>query len=208
MDLNIITIYETDDPRLKDYHNICEKDLVGRRHQFIAKGKVILSVLLNSKEFSALSLLIAAERLANLMPLLEKTQPTCPIYRVSQNIIDNIASFHVHRGVLGIGKRNKLPPLRNFLQDFPTKALILILCGISNHDNIWSIFRNAAAFASNGIIVDKTSCDPLYRKSIRVSTGATLKVPYTQGADIGDIIATLNDANFHLYALSPSAPYT
>ncbi|WP_208441160.1 TrmH family RNA methyltransferase [Bartonella raoultii] len=208
MCLNITTIYETNDPRLQDYYNIREKDLVGRRHQFIAEGKVTLSALLASKEFSALSLLIVKERLPGLMPLLEKTQPTCPIYCVHQKIMDDITGFHVHRGVLGIGKRNRLPSLQNFLQDLPRKALILVLCGISNHDNMGAIFRNAAAFASHGIIIDKTSCDPLYRKSIRVSTGAALKVPYTQGADIHDIMTTLNDADFHLYALSPSAPRT
>ncbi|WP_455480431.1 TrmH family RNA methyltransferase [Bartonella sp. B12(2025)] len=208
MRLNIITIYETDDPRLRDYQKIREKDLVGRQHQFIAEGKVILSALLHSKEFSALSLLMVTERLPGLMPLLEKTQPTCPIYCVPQKVMNDIAGFHVHRGILGIGERRKLPSLQNFLQDLPEKALILVLCGISNHDNMGAIFRNAAAFASNGIIVDKTSCDPLYRKSIRVATGAVLKVPYTQDANINDIIATLNDANFHLYALSPSAPCT
>ncbi|WP_375662062.1 MULTISPECIES: TrmH family RNA methyltransferase [unclassified Bartonella] len=208
MHLNITTINETDDPRLKAYHNIREKDLVGRQHQFIAEGKVTLSALLHSKEFSAISLLIVANRLSGLLPLLEKTQPLCPIYCVPQKIMDNITGFHVHRGILGIGKRKILPSLQSFLQHLPEKALILVLCGISNHDNMGSIFRNAAAFASNGIIVDKTSCDPLYRKSIRVSAGAALKVPYTQNADIDDIIAALNDENFHLYALSPSASHT
>ncbi|OPB35240.1 TrmH family RNA methyltransferase [Bartonella taylorii] len=206
MHLNITTIYETDDPRLRNYHNIREKDLVGRQHQFIAEGKVTLSALLHSKEFSALSLLIVIERLPGLMPLLKETQPTCPIYCVPQKVMDNIAGFHVHRGVLGIGKRKTLLSLQNFLQDLPEKALILVLCGISNHDNMGAIFRNAAAFASNGIIVDKTSCDPLYRKSIRVSAGATLKIPYTQGADINNIITALHDVDFHLYALSPSSP--
>ncbi|WP_317993550.1 TrmH family RNA methyltransferase [Bartonella gliris] len=208
MRLNITTIYQTDDPRLRAYHNIREKDLVGRQHQFIAEGKVILSALLHSKKFSALSLLVVTERLPGLMPLLEMTQPTCPIYCAPQKIMDDIAGFHVHRGILGIGKRKILPSLQNFLHDLPEKALILVLCGISNHDNMGGIFRNAAAFASNGIIIDKTSCDPLYRKSIRVSAGAALKVPYTQGADINDIITALNDAYFHAYALSPSAPYT
>lgn len=51
MHLNITTINETDDPRLKAYHNIREKDLVGRQHQFIAEGKVTLSALLHSKSF-------------------------------------------------------------------------------------------------------------------------------------------------------------
>ncbi|MBX4335118.1 TrmH family RNA methyltransferase [Bartonella raoultii] len=208
MHLNITTIYDPHDLRLKDYQNIREKDLVGRQHKFIAEGKIILSALLHSKEFSALSFLIVTKRLPGLMSLLEITQPTCPIYCVPQNIMDNIAGFHVHRGILGIGQRKTLPSLQSFLQNLPSKALILVLCGISNHDNMGALFRNAAAFASDGIIVDKTSCDPLYRKSIRVSAGAALKVPYTQHADIHDILAALNAANFHLYALSPSASYT
>lgn len=208
MHLNITTIYDTHDIRLRDYHNIREKDLIGRQHKFIAEGKIILSALLHSKKFSALSSLIVTERLPNLMSLLEATQPTCPIYCVAQNIMDNITGFHVHRGILGIGKRNTLPSLQNFLQNLPEKALILVLCGISNHDNMGALFRNAAAFASDGIIIDKTSCDPLYRKSIRVSAGAALKVPYTQNTDIHDILEALNDSNFHLYALSPSASNT
>ncbi|WP_455473834.1 TrmH family RNA methyltransferase [Bartonella sp. B30(2025)] len=208
MNLNITTIYEADDPRLKDYHNIRERDLVGRQHQFIAEGKVILSALLHSKRFSALSLLTETKRLPGLMPILEATRPTCPIYCVPQKIMDDIAGFHVHRGILGIGRRKTLPSLEFFLQNLPEKALILVLCGISNHDNMGAIFRNAAAFASDGIIIDKTSCDPLYRKSIRVSAGAALKVPYTQGADITSIIKVLSHANFHFYALSPSGSLT
>lgn len=148
MHLNITTIYKTDDPHLRNYHNIREKDLVRRQHPFLAEGKVTLSALLHSKEFSALSLLIVKERLLRLIPLLRETQPTCPIYYVPQKVMDNIAGFHVHRGVLGIGKRKTLLSLQNFLQDLPEKALILVLCGISNHDNMGAIFRNAAAFAS------------------------------------------------------------
>ncbi|MET3559664.1 hypothetical protein ABID39_000341 [Bartonella japonica] len=72
MHLNITTIYEANDPCLKDYHNIREKDLVGRKQQFIAEGKVILSALLHSKKFSPLSVLIVTERLPRLMPLLER----------------------------------------------------------------------------------------------------------------------------------------
>ncbi|MHC5307908.1 TrmH family RNA methyltransferase [Bartonella sp. LJL80] len=206
MTLDITTIHESDDPRLAAYRDIREKDLVGRQHQFIAEGKVVLSSLLTSNRFAPQSLLVVAGRLLGLMPLLEKTQPACPIYCVPQKIIDEIAGFHVHRGILGIGARIDLPSLEDFLQSLPQRALVPVLCGISNHDNMGSIFRNAAAFAADGIIVDKTSCDPLYRKSIRVSVGAALKVPYTQGEDIGDILTALNAENFRIYALSPSAP--
>ncbi|EKS43549.1 RNA methyltransferase [Bartonella bacilliformis INS] len=206
MTLNIITIHEAGDPRLESYHNIREKDLTRRQHQFVAEGKVVLSALLHSKNFSTLSLLVVAARLLEIMPILKETKPTCSIYCVPQKIMDDIAGFHVHRGMLGIGERKALPSLQEFLQDLPERALVPVLCGISNNENMGAIFRNAAAFASYGIIVDKTSCDPLDRTVIRSSVGATLRIPYTQGNDIESIIKTLSDANFHLYALSPSAP--
>ncbi len=100
---------------------------------------------------------------------------------------------------------NAPPSLQNFLQNLPEKTLILVLYRISNHDNMRAIFHNVAAFASNVIIVDKTSCDLLYRKSIRVSAGAALKVFYTQGPDIRNILVALKDTDFHPYVLSPSA---
>lgn len=206
MSLDITTISDVEDPRLAPYRNIQERDLVGREHHFIAEGKVVLSVLLRSSRFKAQSLLVAAARLLGLMPLLEQTRPACPIYCVPQKIMDEIAGFNVHRGILGIGERISIPTLEEFLANLPERALVPVLCGISNHDNMGSIFRNAAAFAADGVIIDKTSCDPLYRKAIRVSVGAALKVPYTQGQDIKDILAALKKADFRIYALSPAAP--
>lgn len=205
MTLNLITISDIDDPRLAPFHNIREKDLVGRQKHFIAEGKVVLSVLLKSNRFAPQSLLVVAARLLGIMPLLLETQPTCPIYCVPQKIMDGIAGFHVHRGILGIGERVSIPGLTDFLDNLPEKALVPVLCNISNHDNMGAIFRNAAAFAADGIIIDKTSCDPLYRKAIRVSVGAALKVPYTRGEDIKTILATLQQHHFRIYALSPSA---
>lgn len=204
MSFDICTIGDVTDPRLIPYRNIREKDLVGRDHHFIAEGKVVLSVLLQSKRFRPQSLLVTAARMAGLMPLLEQTQPDCPIYCVSQKIMDNIAGFNVHRGILGIGERIKIPKLHEFLENLPKNSLLTVLCGISNHDNMGSIFRNAAAFGADGIIIDKTSCDPLYRKAIRVSVGAALKVPFTQGENIRDILAALEKNDFRIYALSPA----
>jgi len=208
MALNILDINEIDDERLAPYRAIREKDLVGRQHQFIAEGRVVLSVLLRSSQFETQSILVAANRLFGLMPLLEETQPCCPIYCAPQSVIDKIAGFNVHRGILGIGKRN--PPLsfEEFLRWLPDNTLLPVVSGISNHDNMGSIFRNAAAFGVDGVIVDQICCDPLYRKSIRVSVGAALIVPYTQGESIDTIIDSLFEFDFDVFALSPSAVNT
>ena len=52
--------------------------------------------------------------------------------------------------------------------------------------------------------MDETSCDPLYRKAIRVSVGAALKIPFAREGSIDDLVSTLQQAKFDIYALSPS----
>lgn len=205
MALNLITVDDPQDPRLAPYRDIREKDLVGRDRQFIAEGKVVLNVLLSSSEFSPLSLLVLDKRLPGLMPFLESAAPTCPIFYGSQAVLDAVAGFHLHRGILAVGERINAPNLEDFLKALPQEAMLTVLSGISNHDNMGAIFRNAAAFAANGIILDKTCCDPLYRKAIRVSVGAALKVPYCRGDEIENILGALDTAGFTIFAMSPSA---
>ncbi|MHC5233088.1 TrmH family RNA methyltransferase [Brucella sp. LJL56] len=199
-------IDDQDDIRLSPYRDIREKDLVGRQQRFIAEGKVVLNVLFSSSaRFETESLLVLENRLAGLAGQLSQLPPDVPVYSVPQTVMDAVAGFHVHRGILAVGHRKKQPNLQAMLDGLPTNSLVVVLCGISNHDNVGSIFRNAAAFESDCVLMDETCCDPLYRKAIRVSVGATLKIPYFHGANIDEIIAALGDAGFNLLALSPSS---
>ncbi|MEJ5019986.1 RNA methyltransferase [Ochrobactrum vermis] len=199
-------IDDQDDIRLSPYRDIREKDLVGRQQRFIAEGKVVLNVLFSSSaRFETESLLVLENRLAGLAEQLNQLPPDVPVYSVPQTVMDAVAGFHVHRGILAVGRRKTQPSLQAMLDVLPAKSLVVVLCGISNHDNVGSIFRNAAAFEANCVLMDETCCDPLYRKAIRVSVGATLKIPYFHGANIDEIIAALGDAGFNLLALSPSS---
>jgi len=199
-------IDDPDDIRLSPYRSIREKDLVGRQQRFIAEGKVVLNVLFSSSaRFETESLLVLENRLAGLGEQLGHIPPDVPVYSVPQAVMDAVAGFHVHRGILAVGRRKPQPGLEAMLGALPAQSLVVVLCGISNHDNVGSIFRNAAAFEADCVLMDETCCDPLYRKAIRVSVGATLKVPYFHGGNIDEIIAALGDANFNLLALSPSS---
>ncbi|WP_343312497.1 RNA methyltransferase [Brucella sp. BE17] len=199
-------ITDPQDTRLLPYRDIREKDLIGRQQRFIAEGKVVINVLLSSSaRFEAESLLVLENRLEGLSPQIERTPVDVPIYCVPQIVMDAVAGFHVHRGVLAVGRRKPQPSVDELLAGLPEKSLIVVLCGISNHDNIGSIFRNAAAFEANCVLMDTSCCDPLYRKSIRVSVGATLKVPYFHGAMIDDILTAVSRENFNILALSPSS---
>lgn len=198
-----IRIDEPDDPRIAAYLDIRERDLTGRQGRFIAEGKVVLDVLLSAQRFTAESILVLENRFAGLSDILPKAPPHLPVYVVSGDVMDRVAGFHMHRGILAIGARREPQPAEALLEELPAHSLIVVLVGISNHDNIGSIFRNAAAFGADAVFMDATCCDPLYRKAIRVSVGAALKVPFASFTDTPAFVRELHRHGYDQFALSP-----
>jgi tRNA G18 (ribose-2'-O)-methylase SpoU len=201
--MNIIPIGDPRDPRVAAYLDIRERDLVGRHGRFIAEGKVVLDLLLSTGRFTAESALILENRLPGLDATLRKAPADFPVYVASGEVMDRIAGFHMHRGILAIGARGDPQTAQTLLETLPADALVVVLVGISNHDNMGSIFRNAAAFGADAVLLDTTCCDPLYRKAIRVSVGAALKVPFACFDDSTHFMAALDRLGFGQYALSP-----
>ncbi|WP_421916571.1 TrmH family RNA methyltransferase [Mesorhizobium sp.] len=199
-----IRIDDPHDPRVAAYLDIRERDLVGRQGCFMAEGKVVLHMLLSGKRFAAESVLILENRLAGLADTLCKAPSDLPVYVVAGDVMDRIAGFHMHRGILAMGRKGVDLSAEALLGTLPARALVVVPVGIANHDNIGSIFRNAAAFGANAVLMDETCCDPLYRKAIRVSVGAVLKVPFATFTDTASFMATLAAQGFEQFALSPS----
>jgi tRNA G18 (ribose-2'-O)-methylase SpoU len=202
--LAIIRIDDPLDPRVAPFRDVRERDLAGRERGFIAEGEVVLSVLARSRRHRARSLLIAEKRLEKLAPLIAAFGEDVAVYAAGQAVMDAVAGFHIHRGVLAHGERAApLPPAKLLAAGGPV-ALLVVLFGIANHDNIGGVFRNAAAFGAAGVLLDPTCCDPLYRKAIRVSVGAALSVPFARLAPDEDAIALLRDHGYTPLALSPA----
>ena len=182
-----------------------ERDLVGRARGFIAEGEVVLRVLLGpASRCRAASLLIAEQRLARLAPLLAQAPPDAPIYAARQAVMDAIVGFPIHRGILAHGVRPPDPGAVALLTGLGARAVVLVLFGIANHDNMGGLFRNAAAFGADAVLLDTDCCDPLYRKAIRVSVGAALAMPFTRLSPGADAVALLREAGFTPLALSPA----
>ncbi len=204
----IIPIDDPDDPRIAAYRDVRERDLVGRDGQFIAEGAVVVRSLVAASRHRARSLLLADKRVDALAPLLAKLPEGTPVYAAGQAVLDRIVGFPLHRGILALGDQAPLPAAADLLAATGPRARVVMLFGIGNHDNLGGIYRNAAAFGADAVILDSGCCDPLYRKAIRVSVGATLLVPTAKMAVGEDPLALLDAAGFAAIALSPSGAET
>ena len=199
-----IAIDDPADPRIAAYRDIRERDLVGRDGLFIAEGEVVVRVLVGRSLHAPVSLLIADKRFAALGELIAALPDETPVFSASQPVMDAIAGFPMHRGVLALGRRGPMSTADSVLAGVGRRALVVVLFAIANHDNMGGIFRNAAAFGADAVILDSDCCDPLYRKAIRVSVGAALTIPFAQLATGEDALALLEANGFTALALSPT----
>jgi tRNA G18 (ribose-2'-O)-methylase SpoU len=204
----IVAIDDPNDPRIAAYRDVREADLVGREGHFIAEGEVVVRVLLTASRHEAVSLLLAEKRVAALQAEIEGLPDSVPAYVAPQEILDEIAGFPMHRGILALGRRSAFPSAEVQLAGLRRRALVLVLFAIANHDNMGGIFRNAAAFGADLVILDSDCCDPLYRKAIRVSAGNVLRVPYAQLDRGADAVGLLAMHGLEAIALSPDGTST
>lgn len=203
-----ILIEDPDDPRVAPYRDVRERDLVGREGLFVAEGEVVLRVLARSRLHQPVSLLLAEKRAKALADLIVGLPQDVPVYVAGQAVMDTLVGFHIHRGILALGRRTTTPTAEALLKSLPEDALVLALCGIANHDNMGGLFRNAAAFGADAVILDETCVDPLYRKAIRVSVGAALITPFARLGPGDDLLGLLGDQGFEAMALSPRGETT
>lgn len=207
----IIEITRANDPLIAEFCNIKERDLTRKSDQFIAEGKVVLQHLINSQKsnrrFEIVKILILKNRLDGIHDVLDEVPSDVPIYTADKSVMNAIAGFEMHRGILALGQFNAdgdHPDLDLNSHTANLPSLVLAACGISNHDNLGSIFRNAAAFGVDKILLDPTCCHPLYRKAIRVSVGSALTVPFELDVDIMAMIESYNQQGYSIYGLSPN----
>lgn len=200
----MVPITDPDDPRIEPYRQVRERDLVGRAGRFIAEGEVVLGRLLVQSRHRPLSLLLAERRMGKLAPLVGALDPAVPVYVAPQAVMDAVVGFPIHRGILALAERAPALTPAQLLDAQAPNAAVLALVGVSNHDNMGGLFRNAAAFGAGAVLLDAGCCDPLYRKAIRVSVGAALTVPFARAEAGDDLAGLLESRGFTPLALSPA----
>lgn len=198
-----IQIDDPDDPRIAGYRAVRERDLAGREGLYVAEGRVVLEKAAAVSPGAVASVLAATARLPGLADLLARLPDETPVYAAGQAVMDTVVGFPIHRGILALVRRPEVVAA-DLVAALPARALAVGLAGVANHDNMGGVFRNAAAFGADAVLLDDTCCDPLYRKAIRVSVGAALTVPFARAGSAQALVDRLDAAGFEVVALSPS----
>jgi tRNA G18 (ribose-2'-O)-methylase SpoU len=201
--LKIEIVEDAADPRIASFHDARDGELRRREGLFLAEGRLLVRRLLAARRFAVRSLLLTLPALHDLDDLLARRDST-PAYVASAETIRAIVGFKFHRGCLALGVRGE-PAAPEALVDPAGPRTLLVLEGVTDPDNVGAVFRNAAAFGVAGVLLSSHCADPLYRKAIRVSMGATLSLPFAQVSQWAATLAALRDAGYRLVALCPAA---
>jgi tRNA G18 (ribose-2'-O)-methylase SpoU len=196
----VIHVASIDDMRVSAYRHIADPDQLRDLGLFVAEGRLVVRRLLDLQHWAIDSFLLtqpAADALADVLP-----KSTAPVYLAEQGVMNGIAGFNIHRGCLALVRRPPTPTLDRIAAG--PLGRILVLEGVNNPDNVGGLFRSAAAFGIELVVLGPDSGDPLYRKAIRTSMGATLSVPFVQAAQWPGAIRDLRSDGFTVVALTPA----
>jgi tRNA G18 (ribose-2'-O)-methylase SpoU len=198
-----LTLVESspDDPRVALYRGVSDPELARSHGVFVAEGRFVVRRVLDDSRYRVRSLLLNDAAHRELEPLLAQLDPSIPVLVIDTGDFQAITGINVHRGCLALVER---PPLKSVEEVTSGASRVIVLDGVANADNVGGVFRNAAAFAADAVLLSHDSCDPLYRKAIRTSMAAVLRVPFARSREWPADLARIRKAGFTLVALTPT----
>jgi tRNA G18 (ribose-2'-O)-methylase SpoU len=203
----VVRISDSADPRLADYAGLRDVEL--RRHVeaaeglFLAEGVTVVRRAV-AAGYEVRSLLLA-ERFVRPLADVLRAAGEAPCYVGPAEVVEEVTGFHVHRGVLASMRRRRLPTVSEVLAG---ARRVLVLEDLVDHTNVGAAFRSGAALGIDAVVLSPRCADPLYRRSVRVSMGAVLTLPYARMTGWYDGLAALRASGFRILALTPAADAT
>lgn len=173
-----IDISNLDDPRLAAYISLSGKQL---KHVLnpeaavmIAESRLVIEVALK-EGFSPLSLFIDERRFESCADIFAQLGKDTPVFVAPTELMSKVVGYTVTRGILGCFSRPKPRDAQGVLVDAKRVAVLEDIVDVSN---VGAIFRSAAALGADAVLLAPTCADPLNRRSLRVSMGTVLQVPW------------------------------
>jgi tRNA G18 (ribose-2'-O)-methylase SpoU len=168
---------------------------------FVAEGRLTVERLLEDGRFDVASVAVTATA-ANALAAVLARHATIPVHVCEPSVLEAITGFDFHRGCLALARR---PAVARPLAEFAAASRLLALEAVGNPDNVGGLFRVALALGAEGVLLDGATGDPLYRKAIRTSMAATLRVPFTRVERWPVALDELKARGFQVAALTPDA---
>ena len=209
----LIGVDDPADPRLDLYRDLNDPigraDLEAEQSICVVEGKLSVERLLTSS-YRIRSLLVDDHQVTAASDLVTAARARgVPVYVGSRAAVAGTVGFALHRGVVAVAERPTPLSAERLLADAVHSPLVAgfpvlaVLEGLNDHENIGALFRNAAAFGVRGVLLDPTSADPLYRRSIRVSVGYVLHVPFARLASWPAGLQLAREAELLIAAMTP-----
>jgi tRNA G18 (ribose-2'-O)-methylase SpoU len=203
----VVEVTDPADPRLADYRGL--RDPAGRvayeraHGVFVVEGALAIGQLLASA-YDVRSLLVTPA----LRERLGLGGVAAPVYVAERAVLAAVAGFDVHRGALAVAVRPAPGDAESLLASLPAAGAVLLLERLNDHENVGAVFRVARALGADAVLLDPETCDPLYRRAVRVSLGHVLHVPFARVASTAEGLEALRRNGFTSYALTPAAGAT
>ena len=197
----VADITDPADPRVDDFRDLNSvdrrPDLPTGKGLVIAEGVRVVQRMLASR-FAPHAMVGTRRRLDELAGDLKGV--TAPFYRATAEVMADIVGFHLNRGVLAAARRPPELPVADVIANARTVA---VLEGVNDHENLGSIFRNAAGLGVDAVVFGAGCADPLYRRAARVSMGPALLVPFARATAWPSAVTSLRDNGFRILAMTP-----
>jgi tRNA G18 (ribose-2'-O)-methylase SpoU len=170
-----ISIQDCNDPRLAPYRELPLNKALRPAGLFIAEGRLLIERLLASR-FEVQSIFVDESHADEVAAL---AGDSIPLYVAPRKLLEETIGFNFHRGMLACGRRGMEPTLETVLRERERRAALTVVVCVNVYDpeNLGGILRNCAAFGVDAVIVSRQSVDPLARRVLRVSMGASFKLP-------------------------------
>jgi tRNA G18 (ribose-2'-O)-methylase SpoU len=195
----LIEITDAADPRLADFRGLTDADVrADRRGVVIAEGINVVERLINSPYRVRAVIGVPARLQALVLELVD-----VPAYSMDKWLLSEVVGFHVTRGVLASADRLVAPDAAALLAG---ASRVAVLESLNDFENLGALFRNAAAFGLDGVLLDPQCADPLYRRSVRVSMGHVLRIPFAVlPGPWPESLSLVRAAGLTLLAMTPRA---
>jgi len=199
----MITITDPADPRLDDVRDL--KTMDNTKGLVFGEGPLVAGRVIDSRYplrcivgFEKKLATFFAQREEEGLPPID-----VPVYTVTRDLLAEVAGYDMHRGLIAVADRAPEWSVDKLLD----ARTLVVLEGVGDRENIGAIFRNAAGMGVDGVLLGAGTADPLYRRSVRVSMGHVLRLPF---AHLAGTVTTwqrsleqLREAGFHLVSLTP-----